>query len=103
MSCDVPPVYRSGTQIDVRDKRPVFAFGSIKQLDGTLARRSYDGFESSVAEAFPNDVLNILVVFDDQDKQLAYYLVTPGTPPSQQRRYTRSRDHCSAESAQKCT
>lgn len=66
MSRDVPAVYPSSTQIDVCDKRPVFAFGDIKQLDGTLARRSYDGFESSVAEAFLDDGLNIRVVFNDQ-------------------------------------
>jgi hypothetical protein len=74
VSCDVPPVQPTSTQIDVRDKRSVFALGDIKQLDGALAGRSYDGFKSSVAQAFLDDVLNIRVVFNDQDKELVCHL-----------------------------
>ena len=42
-------------------------------------------FKSSVAEAFQDDVLNIRVVFNDQDKQLACHLRLPLEPTSQRR------------------
>jgi len=73
VSCDVPPVELSRTQIDVRDKRSVFAFGSIKQLDGVFSGRRYDNFESSLAQAVLDNALNKLIVFNDQDKELVFH------------------------------
>ena len=43
----------------------VFAVGGIKQLDGIFAGRSYYGLKSAVAEAFLDEALNKLIVFND--------------------------------------
>ena len=76
MPCDVPTVEFSRPQIDVRDKRPVFAFGGIKQLNGIFAGRSQHSLESTIAQALFDDALNKLVVFNDQDqdKELVFQL-----------------------------
>ena len=70
---DVPPVEFSRTEIDVGDKRPVFALGGIKQLDGIFAGRSYDSLESTLAQAVFDNALNKPVVFNDQDKRLVFH------------------------------
>lgn len=67
VSCDLPPVELSRLQIDVGDKRSVFAVGSIKQLDGIFARRSYCSLEPTLAQALFDKVLHELIVFNDQD------------------------------------
>jgi hypothetical protein len=77
---DIPPVEFSPTEIDVRDERPVFAFGGVKQLDGIFAGRRDDGLESALAQAVFDDVLNKPVVFHDQDKQLVFHWGTSGAP-----------------------
>lgn len=65
MLCDIPPVEFSRTEIDVRDKRPVFAFGLIKQFDGIFADRSYDGLKSTLVQGVFDNALNKLIVFND--------------------------------------
>jgi len=72
VSGDIPAVKLAGTEIDVRDKRPVFAFGSIKQSDGIFAGRSYYRFESAISQADLDNALNELIVFDDQDNYLVF-------------------------------
>jgi hypothetical protein len=52
----------------------VFAVGGIKQLDGIFAGRSYYGLKSAVAEAFLDEALNKLIVFNDQNKYLIFHL-----------------------------
>jgi hypothetical protein len=69
VSGDIPAVNLAGTEINVGDKRSVFAFGGIKELDGIFTGRSYYGLESAVTQAVFDNALNKLVVFNDQDKQ----------------------------------
>ena len=89
VSCDVPPIEISRREIDVRDKRSVFAFGGIKPLDGILAGRSDDSREPAFPQAVFDHVLNKLVVFHDQDKQLVFHSATPGYAVQQRQGYTR--------------
>jgi hypothetical protein len=98
--CDVPPVEFARTKIDVRDKRTVFAFGGIKQLNGIFPGRSYYSFKSTLTQAVLDKVLNNLVVFNDQNTQLVFHSGTSAAPQYERAGYTRGRDYRSEESVQ---
>ena len=65
VSGNIPAVDLARTEINVRDERPVFPLGSIKQLDGIFAGRSYDCLEPAVSKALFDDALKKLIVFND--------------------------------------
>jgi hypothetical protein len=64
---DLPAVSLARPQIDVCNECPVFSCGSIKQCDGILTGRGYDGLKSTVGKALLDQALNKLVIFDDQN------------------------------------
>jgi hypothetical protein len=69
MSGDVPAVDLVAPKIDVGDKRSIFSFGCVEQLQSIFAGRSYYHLKSTVGKAFFDDALNKLVVLNDQDNR----------------------------------
>jgi len=67
MSGDVPAVDLVAPKIDVGDKRSIFSFGCVEQLQSIFAGRSYYYLKSTVGKACFDDALNRLVVLNDQD------------------------------------
>src|ERR1700729_2157104 len=69
MSGDVPAVDLVAPKIDVGDKRSIFSFGCVEQLQSIFAGRSCDYLKSAVSWAFFDDAPNKMVVLSDQDNR----------------------------------
>src|ERR1700722_11196950 len=77
-SGDVPAVDLDSPKIDVGDKRSIFSFGCVEQLQSIFAGRSYYYLKSAVGKAFFDDALNKLIVLNDQNNWLFFHPTLPG-------------------------
>ena len=74
------PTIEPAQQIDISDKRPVFAPVANKQRDRFLARGGNGDFKTAFGKRVFKNNLDIGIVFNDQDRRQLLHRYTPIEP-----------------------